>query len=384
MTKPRFIAFYLPQFHPTELNDSWWGKGYTEWRSVVQAKPLFKGHYQPHEPADLGYYDLRLPEVREQQANMAAKYGIEGFCYWHYWMGNGTILLERPFKEVLESGKPNFPFCLGWANHNWTNRNWVKHSAFLKEKNLVEVVYNETDYIDHFNHILPAFKDSRYIKVDGKPLFYVFAPDSIPDAKRFIDIWQELALQNGLKGIYFVANSHNMNIHFKNEQGKYIVPRTDESGTIYKKYIDMGFNAISSRGDARAEFLTQGKYKQVWNKILKKFFKYETLKKYDYKQIITKLFVEEDKWENVFPCVIPNWDRSPRAGKEAVIYTNSSPELFKENVSDAINIVKNKQPDHQIIFIKSWNEWGEGNHLEPDLKYGYRYLEALKDALDNI
>ena len=382
---PRLIAFYLPQFHPTPLNDEWWGKGYTEWRSVTRAYPLYRGHYQPHEPADLGYYDLRLPEVREQQAEYAKTYGIEGFCYWHYWMGNGRVLLDRPFKEVLQSGKPDFPFCLGWANHNWTNRNWVKHSAFLKEKNLIEMVYSEEDYKNHFLHVLPAFKDSRYITVDGKPLFYIFAPDDIPDFKKFRSIWQNLAIQNGLKGVHFVANTQNMNVHFKSQEtGKYLVPKTDESNIIYRKYLESGFDGVASRGDFRAEFIVKGKYSRLFSKVMTKFFKYENLKKYDYSKIIKNLYVEEDKWENVYPCVIPNWDRSPRAGKEAVIYDKSSPELFKKNLLDAFDIVKEKSPEHQIIFIKSWNEWGEGNHLEPDLRFGCGYLEAIKDALDEV
>lgn len=380
--KPRFIALYLPQFHPTPLNDEWWGKGYTEWRAVTQARPLFKGHYQPHEPADLGFYDLRLPEIREQQAAMAAEYGIEGFCYWHYWMGKGKMLLDRPFKEVLESGKPNFPFCLGWANHNWTNRNWVKQSAFQKDKNLVEMYYSEEDYVLHFQHILPALKDPRYITVDGKPLFYIFAPDDIPDFRTFCSIWQNLAKQNGLEGIHFVAHVYNMDIHFKNhETGKFFIPKIDESGKIYQKYFSNCFDAVCSRGDVRSELLIIGKYRRVLSKILSKFFKYENLKKFDYSKIIENLFVEEDRWENVYPTVIPNWDRSPRAGKAAVIYDKSTPELFKKSILNALEIVKNKNPEHQIIFIKSWNEWGEGNHLEPDLKYGLGYLEAIRNAV---
>jgi len=377
---PRLIAFYLPQFHPTSLNDEWWGKGYTEWRAVTQARPLYRGHYQPHEPADFGYYDLRLPEIREQQAEYARKYGIEGFCYWHYWMGGGRMLLDRPFREVLESGTPNFPFCLGWANHNWTNRNWTKHSSFLKEKNLVEMLYSEEDYANHFDYVLPSFKDSRYIKVDGKPLFYIFAPDDIPDFEKMNEIWQKKAKSNGLDGVYFVANCQNMNVHFKTKDGKYFIPKTNESDKIYKQYLNYGYDGIASRGDLRAEFLTKGKYKKVLDKILRKYFKIEVLKRYDYAKIIDHLFVSEDKWENVFPCVIPNWDRSPRAGKEAVIYDNSSPELFKKSLLDAFDVVKNKAPDHQIIFVKSWNEWGEGNHLEPDLKFGCRYLEVINEA----
>ena len=384
MIKPRLIAFYLPQFHPIPENDEWWGPGYTEWRSVTQARPLFRGHYQPHEPADLGYYDLRLPEIREQQAKMARDAGIEGFMYWHYWMGNGRVLLDRPFKEVLESGKPDFPFCLGWANHNWTNKNWVKHSAYTKERNLIEVLYTKEDYVAHFKYILPALKDSRYITVDGKPVFYIFAPDSIPDTEDFIRIWQDLAKQNGLKGIHFIANTQNMNVHFKDENGNYMIPSTNETGLIYRKYLDMGYDAIASRGDFRAEFLIKGRTQRVIDKILRKFFRIDRIKRYTYNDIIKELFVKEDRWDNVYPCVIPNWDRSPRAGKEAVIYDGSTPALFGESLREAISLAKDKSEGHNIIFVKSWNEWGEGNHLEPDLKFGHGYLNVMKEVLESI
>ena len=173
-----------------------------------------------------------------------------------------------------------------------------------------------------------------------------------------------------------------MNVHFKDANGKYMIPRTDESGKIYQKYLSLGFDGISSRGDMRAEILVKGKFQTTFSRILRKFFKYETLKKYPYKKIIDKLFVEEDKWENVFPCIIPNWDRSPRAGREAVIYDGSSPALFEKSVEDVLSIIKDKKEEHQIVFIKSWNEWGEGNHLEPDLKFGHGYLQAIRNAVN--
>lgn len=202
MSKPRLIAFYLPQFYPTIENDEWWGKGFTEWTNVGRAKPLFKGHYQPRVPADLGYYDLRIPKVRIQQAEMAKEAGIEGFCYWHYWF-NGRRLLDRVFTEVVDSGKPNFPFCLCWANHSWYQKTWDPDKP---NKLLIEQTYlGIDDYIAHFNAMLPAFKDSRYIKVDGKLLFAVYAPLEIPDVKLFIEIWNRLAKENGLAGFYFVG-----------------------------------------------------------------------------------------------------------------------------------------------------------------------------------
>src|SRR5690606_5655606 len=199
--KARVIAFYLPQYHPIPENDETWGKGFTEWTNVGKARPLFKGHYQPRVPADLGYYDLRLPEVREAQAQMAREAGIEGFMYWHYWFGNGKRVLERPFNEVLESGKPDFPFCLGWANHSWSTKTWI--SNYSKDKMILEQLYlGQQDYIDHFYTVLPAFQDKRYLKVDDKPFFLIYAPLEFPEVSYFMKLWKELAVQNGLKGIH--------------------------------------------------------------------------------------------------------------------------------------------------------------------------------------
>ena len=192
--KSRIIALYLPQFHPIPENDKWWGKGFTEWTNVRNAVPLCKGHLQPRVPADLGYYDLRDPEIREKQAELARKAGIEGFCYYHYWFGEGRQLLERPFEEVLKSGKPDFPFCLCWANHNWTNKSWKKSKSFAADGMIMEMRYSMEDHIKHFYYLLSAFKDPRYIKVDGKPLFAVWAPHDIPAADRPVGIirWGEL------------------------------------------------------------------------------------------------------------------------------------------------------------------------------------------------
>lgn len=243
--KARVIAFYLPQFHPIPENDTWWGKGFTEWTNVGKAKPLFKGHYQPRVPADLGYYDLRMPEVREAQAEMARNAGIEGFMYWHYWFGNGKTLLDRPFQEVLHSGRPDFPFCLGWANHSWENKTWDYSGKSIKSVVLIEQQYpGKQDYKNHFYHVLPAFKDKRYITVDGKPFFYIFDYLEFNDCKTFIDIWQDLAIKNGLKGIHFVG-----------KMGR----RLNES----QKLFDMGFDAINITTTWMAECKIRGTYFQI-------------------------------------------------------------------------------------------------------------------------
>ena len=173
--RARVIAFYLPQYHPVPENDKYWGKGFTEWRNVAKAKPLFPGHYEPRIPADLGFYDLRIPEIREQQAELAREAGVEGFCYWHYWFGNGEEVLQRPFDEVVASGNPDFPFCVGWANHSWTTKTWTKTKSAAKDTCIFEQKYpGVEDYRVHFYRLLDAFKDRRYIKVEGRLLFVIF------------------------------------------------------------------------------------------------------------------------------------------------------------------------------------------------------------------
>ena len=379
--KARVIAFYLPQFHPIPENDKWWGKGFTEWTNVAKAKPLFKGHYQPRIPADLGFYDLRLPEVREQQAEMAREAGIEGFCYWHYWFSHDKKLLERPFQEVLQSGKPDFPFCLGWANHNWTNKSWDVGTRKQKEMTLMEMVYNEDEYRKHFYDVLSAFKDSRYISVDEKPLFLIWSPNDIPSAHTFIQLWQQLAHENGLKGIHFVGiqqNIVNTDIHIKDLLLKRI---PNQASMLYKRVLDQGFDAVNSRGYNRADLCCRTLWDILFRTLAIRLFKYFPISKCNQRKINRKLYTKEDTLENIYPTIMPNWDRSPRSGKKARIYTNSTPEVFAEQVEIALDLVKDKQPEHQIIFLMSWNEWAEGNYMEPDLKFGHGFLDALRKKL---
>lgn len=379
--KARVIAFYLPQYHPIPENDKWWGKGFTEWTNVGKAKPLFKGHYQPRVPADLGYYDLRMPEVREAQAKMACEAGIEGFCYWHYWFSSKKQLLERPFNEVLLSGKPDYPFCLGWANHSWTNRSWEVGTKKVKEQTLMEMVYNKEEYTKHFFDVLPAFKDRRYITVDGKPLFLVFRPLEIPNPHEFIDMWQKLAQENGLKGVYFVGIQYNMrteewtwkNILFKNAK--------DKAAELYQQVLNAGYDAVNSRGYNRADYYSRSVLETIWRSLAMRIFKYTPISKCNQEMINKYLYVKEDRWENVFPTLMPNWDRTPRSGRRARIYTNSTPKVFKGQLESVFDILKNKEDEHKVTFLMSWNEWAEGNYVEPDLKYGHGFLEVIKELL---
>jgi len=362
-SKARVIAFYLPQFHPVPENDLWWGKGFTEWTNVGKAKPLFHGHYQPRVPADLGYYDLRMSEIREAQAEMAKEAGVEGFMYWHYRFGNGKRVLERPFNEVLSSGKPDFPFCLGWANHSWTTHSWNSKTQWEKNSIIFEQAYSGIDdYTNHFYEVLPAFKDKRYIKVDGKPIFMIYDPLSIPDVEMFMALWNQFSIKNGLLGIHFVGLA---------------------SGSVekYQQVLYKGFNAIAPSNLWLAESKVKGKYRKMIEHKVREIFTGIWLNKYKYKDIIKHFYTEYDYLENSYPSIIPQWDRSPRSGRKAVIYTGATPQLFKKHIEDAMQIVSNKSPEHRIIFLRSWNEWAEGNYVEPDLKFGNGYLEVLKECL---
>ncbi|GHV43673.1 glycosyl transferase [Bacteroidia bacterium] len=363
----RVFAFYLPQFHPIPENDKWWGKGFTEWTNVGKAKKYFKGHYQPRVPADLGYYDLRVPETRQAQADMAHKYGIDGFLYWHYWFGNGKQLLERPFNEVLTSGEPNFPFALAWANESWKG---FAHG--LRNRNmLIEQQYlGDEDYIAHFNTILPALKDKRYITIHGKHLLMIYKPELLPDAKHFIELWQSLAIENGLKGIYFIAH-HQCR---KDHNGK----SEDETLTEMLSY---GFDAVNF-----VRLWNYVEHRSLYAKItgrLNRIFRRVPLV-YSYKKIYPTFSNPIDSNSKVIPTIIPGWDHSPRSGKDGFVMKGSTPALFEKHVEKILDSIKEKTKEERIVFIKSWNEWAEGNYMEPDLKFGKKYLEALKNSLEKI
>jgi hypothetical protein len=384
MKKARVIAFYLPQFHPIPENDKWWGKGFTEWTNVAKAKPLFRGHYQPRIPADLGFYDLRLPEVREQQAQMAREAGIEGFCYWHYWFGNGKMLLEKPFQGVLKTGKPDFPFCLGWANHSWATGTWTRNGS---SQMIAEQKYlGEEDYKMHFDYVLPAFQDRRYIKVDGKPLFVIFDPYGLPN--NFIPLWRKLAKEHGLEDIHFVGYTFNaLGRPIINEVGEQITSGYFNPNEVEKYYSYLtnclGFDGVVPIGTYRAEVLTKNRLWFAIQRKLSSIFNINVNNLYDYEKVMHHYYTPNDSAENIYPSLLPQWDRSPRSGING-IYINSTPEKFSNTIATALELIKDKQQEHKILFLKSWNEWAEGNYVEPDLKFGHGYLDALKNnIIDN-
>lgn len=351
----RIIAFYLPQYHPTKENDEWWGPGFTEWTNVALSRPLFKGHFQPQIPGELGFYDLRLDESRVAQADLARQYGIEGFIYWHYWLDEKTQLLEMPYKRLLETKKPDFPFCLAWANHSW------KGVFFGSDNMLVEQKYGgDDDYIKHFNYVLEAFKDPRYMKVGSKPIFYIYHPTEIPDCKHFTELWNELAKKEGFsEGIHFIGEGHNLDLQ------KYGL-----NGAAYCNHRRIAsHNAL----DIKNKYLRYA----TWLLTRKR-----DLQVYEYKDAMKYFLYDKVTPEHVYPSIVPGWDTTPRLGKKAVILTNTTPELFGKHVGEVLDSVKHRTGEENIVFVKSWNEWAEGNYLEPSWKYGRKFLEELKKQLD--
>ena len=363
MDKPLIIAYYLPQYHPIPENDEWWGKGFTEWTNVTKAKPLFKGHYQPKIPADLGFYDLRIPEVREQQAELAREAGIDGFCYWHYWFGKGKELLERPFKEVLKTGKPNFPFCLGWANESWEAKIW-NSDGIKSKKILIEQTYpGDKDIENHFYSLIEAFKDPRYIRINNQPIFLIYRPQNHPDVSNFINKWNHLIKKEKIADkFYFIGNTTDKEV---------------------SQLIDLGFDSVVISPTER--FVIKYKKRNFFSRAINYFFRL-ILKKpllIQYKECIENLWIPQiDSKEWVIPTLLPNWDHSPRSGNTFPILIQSTPELFKEHCRKILNGIQAK--NNKLIILKSWNEWGEGNYMEPDLKFGKGYIKALASIKKEI
>ena len=352
--KIRAVAFYLPQYYPTPENDEWWEPGFTEWTRVAKAKQLFKGHYQPRIPKDLGFYDLRVPEVREKQAEMARSAGIEGFCYWHYWFA-GRRLLDRVFTEVLESGKPDFPFCLCWANHSWEAKTWNPN---IPNAMLIEQTYpGIEDYKAHFYAMLPAFKDKRYMTMDGKPIFGVFNPVEFSDFPLFANTWNQLAKKEGLDGFFFFALAQGTDNLCKCKDFNY-------DSIVFDKMIDVK-NQIS---------WLKRKYHGLLFRLKRPF-------PLDYDEYINKSLQDFSNQSSLIPCIVPDFDHSPRSAYRWVIFKNSTPEKWEYLCRKTREIVESRGNGVNLLFIKSWNEWGEGNYLEPDQKYGHAYLDATSRAL---
>jgi lipopolysaccharide biosynthesis protein len=353
--RPRLIAFYLPQYHPIKENDEWWGKGFTEWTNTAKAKPRFPGHYQPHVPADLGFYDLRVPETRAAQAEMAKAYGIEAFCYYHYWFGHGRELLERPFKEVVASGEPDFPFCLCWANDTWSG---IWHGT--PNKILIKQEYpGLEDERKHFDSLVDAFRDPRYLRVGGKPVLIIWRPYSFPDPAETALRWRAMAAEAGLGGLHLVGMFREGH------------PAPE----------DIGYDAsvYSHNPPARTWGSWKNPVKMIYDRIC---IKLGVPTVYSFEKTI-KYYVPDSLPPTRYPTVVNGWDNSPRSGVNGLVLKNATPALFARALKKGFDLTRNAgtAPDGRLVFLKSWNEWAEGNHLEPDLRDGHSYLEAVRDTL---
>ena len=355
LKSPRFIAFYLPQFYPTPYNDEWWGKGFTEWTNVAKARPRFRGHYQPHLPADLGFYDLRVPEVREAQADLARQYGIYGFCYYHYWF-NGRRILERPLNEVMATGKPDFPFCICWANENWT-RKWEGNSKNI----LLEQHYSAEDDAAHIQHLIRTLEDPRYIRIEGKPLVLIYRIELLPDPAQTAETWRAEVRKAGL-GDLFLVNVESNFVHTPQDStnmGFDAAVRFQPHGfSFHPSMLIRGLHALRSRKRSGRVYAYRDLYKN-----------WKATSPPPYRS---------------FECVTPMWDNSARRERGAFMLRGSTPDQYEAWLREAVERSRLDSEGHRWVFINAWNEWGEGCHLEPCQRWGRAYLEATKQVYDGM
>jgi hypothetical protein len=342
------VAFFLPQFHPVPENDRWWGPGFTEWTHVAAARPLFDGHRQPRLPADLGFYDLRVPETRRAQWDLATKHGVTALCYWHYWFGGGVQLLARPAMDLLADPKLPHRYCLGWANQSWTGV-WHGRGDEVLQRQLY---LGEADHIKHFNYLLPHFLDERYLTVDGKPVLYLFRPSDIPELPKLAVLWQQLADDAGLPGLYLIGDADGAWAYDMDQSLDAGVwnpappPRGHE--------LEADFPGIPLRDNPRA---------------------------YAYDQTYANwLLTGRTTQIRQYPCVAPGFDNTPRSDRRGVLLHNPDPDIFQIAVTAAVRREKDL-PGPRMLFIKSWNEWAEGSIMEPDQHFGSAFLKALERGL---
>jgi hypothetical protein len=365
----KIITYYLPQFHEIPENNEWWGEGFTEWTNVKKANPLFEDHYQPRIPLNNNYYNLLSDDTKKWQIDLAKKYGIYGFCMYHYWF-NGKLLLEKPIEQYLSNKDLDLPFCFSWANEHWTN-GWVSdnNTILLSHDNS-----DREDWVNHFHYLLPYFKDERYITIDGKPLIILYFPSILENLNEMINCWRELAIKNGLSGLYIM----------------YQKAMTHFDKKIDKSMFDGGIEfqpgySLLKRQSSFQRFIDRRIFQTI--NFIKKKFHINFLKKVQ-KEVIHQSY--DKVWQDIissrpdndkmFPGAFVDWDNTPRKGARGSLYDGASPEKFEAYLTEQIiNTRENYHKD--ILFMFAWNEWGEGGYLEPDERYHFKYLEAINNAL---
>lgn len=343
----KVIAFYLPQYHPTPENDAWWGPGFTEWTNVSNAKPLFPGHEQPRLPADLGFYDLRLPEVREKQAELAREYGIYGFCYYYYWF-SGRRILDRPLEEVLQSGKPDFPFCICWANESWSRR-WdgSEQELLIGQEHDLDI---DSTLIDD---LIPLFEDPRYIRIDGRPLLIVYRVSLLPDAPALFDRWREICIQRGVEPPH-VCMAETFGLNDPHRYGC-------DSAVGFPPH-----KVVSPLLNAEVDGLPEDYSGNV----------------YDYGAVVQNDIHGQEPAYTRFHTVMASWDNTARRGKAGNVFLNATPDLYEIWLQSVVEKTRRtRSPGERLVFVNAWNEWAEGTHLEPSRLHGRKYLEATRRAL---
>ena len=371
----KIIPLYLPQFHTIPENDEWWGKGFTEWVNVREAKPLFEGHNQPRVPLNNNYYDLSDIETLKWQCRIAKEYGIYGFCMYHYWF-NGHLLLEKPMEMLLAHPEIDIKYCISWANHDWTDA-WKASNRQPK----VLIAHNfddEKDWVDHFNYLLPFFKDPRYMTENNKPLMVIYIPNIIRKLKKMLDVWSQMARDNGFDGLTFIYQSAASS--FDNSW--------DHSLFDYGVEMNPGYVGLANRQKNSSFFPKLMKYSHEIKRFLhirrsllpQKKITEVSKADYDYTwQRILELRPISNA-PKMIPCAFTDWDNTPRHKERGYLFQGVSPDKFKSYFKQLIDNTK-KFYDTDMIFVFAWNEWAEGGYLEPDEKNGFAFLEAIKECL---
>lgn len=369
----KVIPVYLPQFHTISENDEWWGKGFTEWTNVKNARPLFEGHNQPRIPLDNNYYDLSKVETLRWQCKLAKEHGIYGFAMYHYWF-NGHLLLEKPMEMLLANPDIDINYCISWANHDW-NDSWKAVDG--KVRTLIYHDFDdENDWVEHFNYMLPFFKDKRYMTEDGMPLLIIYVPQLIRKISKMLDLWEQMARDNGFPGIKFIYQNVSA----------WIDKTWDRSRFSYGIEFQPDFIRRMSNNKVKAymdNFVIKNsrRIKQVLNinRALMPIKKTVTLADYD--EDWRKILNWRPKIKNAIPSAMVDWDNTPRRKGGGWVYANASPEKFKKYFKQLILNAKQYYKTDKV-FVFAWNEWAEGGYLEPDTLHHFAYLKAIKEVLE--
>lgn len=374
----KVIALYLPQYHDIPENDQWWGKGFTEWVNVKKAKPLYEEHYQPHVPLNNNYYNLLNDDVKIWQADLAKKYGVYGFCYYHYWF-NGKMLLEQPMEQMLRNKEVDFPFCVCWANEPWT-RAWVGETETL----IAQQYGQEKEWKEHFEYLLPFFKDDRYIKENNEPLFVIYRPEVIGVLKEMLDYWDKLAIENGFSGMKFAFQTISMDLEHNSEKALFNYDIEFQPTYAYQDLFANKYSTLRKIYGKSSNFFEKhfgvNPLRFITKKLKVSATGVGTLSKVNYDEAWKAILDKKVEDNTRIPGAFVEWDNTSRHGDRGRVYEGATPQKFQKYMSALIKKAKNEY-HKDYIFINAWNEWAEGAHLEPDEKNKYGYLEALKDAL---